>query len=132
MNLAKLLRLYAASLGVFLVVDLLWLGVIARGFYRHQLGPLLRPDVRWAPALVFYLLFVAGILVFAVIPALERGSWGRALVLGGLFGAIAYATYDLTNLATLKGFPPLVAVVDIAWGAFLAALIAGIAYKLGV
>jgi uncharacterized membrane protein len=131
MNLAKILKLYAASLGVFLIVDLLWLGVIARGFYREHLGALLRPDVRWAPALLFYLLFVAGILVFAVVPALERGSFGRALALGGLFGAIAYATYDLTNLATLKGFPPIVAMVDIAWGAFLAALIASIAYKLG-
>lgn len=131
MNLAKILKLYAASLGVFLVVDLLWLGVIARGFYRRQLGSLLRPDVRWAPALIFYLLFVAGVLIFAVIPALERDSWGRAIVLGALFGAISYATYDLTNLATLKGFPPVVAVVDIAWGAFLAAFIAGIAYRLG-
>jgi uncharacterized membrane protein len=131
MNLAKILKLYAASLGVFLVVDLLWLGVIARGFYRRQLGSLLRPDVQWAPALIFYLLFVAGVLIFAVIPALERDSWGRAIVLGALFGAISYATYDLTNLATLKGFPPVVAVVDIAWGAFLAAFIAGIAYRLG-
>ncbi|MEJ2343485.1 MAG: DUF2177 family protein [Gemmatimonadales bacterium] len=131
MNLAKILKLYASSLGVFLVVDLLWLGVIARGFYRRQLGPLLRPDVRWAPALIFYLLFVAGVLIFAVIPALERDSWGRAIVFGALFGAISYATYDLTNLATLKGFPPIVAIVDISWGAFLAAFIAGIAYKLG-
>ncbi len=131
MNLAKILKLYAASLGAFLVIDLLWLGVIARGFYREHLGALLRPDVRWAPAIVFYLLFVAGILVFAVLPALERGSWGRALALGGLFGAISYATYDLTNLATLKGFPTVVAVVDIAWGAVLAALIAGVAYKVG-
>lgn len=130
MNLARILKLYAASLGVFLVVDLLWLGVIARGFYRRELGALLRPDVRWGPAVLFYLLFVAGILVFAVFPALERGTLGRALLLGGLFGAISYATYDLTNLATLRGFPPIVAVVDIAWGAFLAALIAAVAYKL--
>lgn len=131
MNAAKLLKLYAASLGVFLIVDLLWIGVVARDFYRRQLGSLLRPDVRWGPALVFYLLFVAGILIFAVIPALERGSWSRALLLGGLFGAIAYATYDLTNLATLMGFPAVVAIVDIAWGAVLAALIASIAYRLG-
>lgn len=131
MTFAKFLKLYAASLGVFLVVDLLWLGFIARGFYRRQLDSLLRPDIRWVPALIFYLVFVAGILIFAVIPALNRGSWGRAVALGGLFGAISYATYDLTNLATLKDFPPIVALVDIAWGAFLAALIAGIAYKLG-
>ena len=129
MNVATFLKTYAASLAVFLAVDLLWLGVIARGFYRTQLGSLLRPDVRWAPAFLFYAAFVAAVLIFAVIPALERGSWARAILLGGLFGAIAYATYDLTNLATLRGFPTVVAVVDIAWGAVLAALVAGVAYK---
>ena len=131
MNAAKLLKVYAGSLGVFLLVDLLWLGVLARSFYRRQLGPLLRPDVRWLPAILFYLAFVAGILIFAAIPAIERGSLARALLFGALFGAIAYATYDLTNLATLRDFPPVVAVVDIAWGGFLAALVAGVAYKLG-
>ena len=131
MNAAKLLKVYAGSLGVFLLVDLLWLGFLARSFYRRQLGPLLRPDVRWLPAILFYLAFVAGILIFAAIPAIERGSLARALLFGALFGAIAYATYDLTNLATLRDFPPVVAVVDIAWGGFLAALVAGVAYKLG-
>jgi uncharacterized membrane protein len=116
-----LFRLYLPALLVFLALDAVWLGVVARGFYREQLGPLMRPDVNWGAALLFYLLFIVGLLVFAVMPALERQSLGRAVALGALFGLICYATYDLTNLATLRGFPVVVAAVDLVWGAVIAA-----------
>ena len=125
-----LFRLYLPALLVFLALDAVWLGLVARGFYRDQLGPLMRPDVNWGAALLFYLLFIVGLLVFAVGPALERQSLGRALALGALFGLICYATYDLTNLATLRGFPAIVAVVDLAWGAVIAAATASAAYLL--
>ncbi len=128
MRAAVFLQTYVASLVAFLLLDFTWLGLIARGFYREQLGQLLRPDVRWIPAIIFYLLFVAAVIVFAVAPAVERGSLGRALLLGGFFGIVAYATYDLTNLATLRGFPTLVAVVDIAWGCLLTAAVAAVGY----
>lgn len=128
MRAAVFLQTYVASLVAFLLLDFAWLGLIARGFYRQQLGHLLSPDVRWAAAIIFYLLFVAAVVVFAVTPAVERGSLGRALWLGGFFGFVAYATYDLTNLATLRGFPTLVAVVDMAWGCLLTAAVAAVGY----
>ena len=130
MTTAAFAKLYLATLLVFLAIDAVWLGVVAKGFYQRHIGDLLRPDVRWGAALLFYLIFVGGILLFAVLPALERVSVRHAVLLGGLFGMIAYATYDLTNLATLKGFPPIVAVVDMVWGFVLTAVVAGAAYKI--
>ena len=128
MNAARWTQTYFVSLVTFLAIDLVWLGVVARGFYRDQLGELLSPDVRWLPAILFYMLFVAAVLVFAVAPAIERMSLGRAVLLGAFFGMIAYATYDLTNLATMRGFPATVAVVDIAWGGVLTASVAAAGY----
>jgi len=124
----KFLKLYAISMAVFLALDALWLGVLARGFYRDQLGELLRPDPRWGAALVFYALFVAGIVLFVTLPAIERSSAARALVFGALFGLVTYATYDLTNLAVVRGFPMFVAVVDMAWGATISATVAAAGY----
>jgi len=124
------LKLYVMTLPVLLAADAVWLGVVARGFYRRQLGPLLRPDVQWWAAGLFYLLFVAGVLILAVLPALERQSPGRAAALGALLGLVAFATYDLTNLATVRGFPPVVVAVDLAWGTVLSAALASAAYRL--
>lgn len=125
---ATFLKLYAVSVGAFLAIDALWLGVIARDLYREQMGDLLRPDPRWGAAALFYALFVAGIVVFVTLPALERGSLVRAVGFGALFGLVTYATYDLTNLAVLRGFPTLVAAVDLAWGAAISATVATIGY----
>ncbi|MGD8866263.1 MAG: DUF2177 family protein [Gemmatimonadales bacterium] len=122
------LQTYAVSLVTFLALDFAWLGWIARGFYRRELGHLLSPDVRWPPAVLFYALFVAAVVVFAVSPAVEKGSFVRALLLGGFFGIVTYATYDLTNLATMRGFPALVAAVDIAWGCILTSIVAAVGY----
>jgi uncharacterized membrane protein len=114
---------YLASLTAFLALDFLWLGVVARGFYREQMGHLMRPDVQWIPAFAFYALFVGAILVFVVFPAVERGSMARAALLGAFFGLVTYATYDLTNLAVLEGFRTRLALVDMAWGTTLCALV---------
>ncbi len=119
---------YALMTAVFFAIDLVWLGIVARPFYQTHLGPLLRPDVRWGPAILFYLLFITGILVFAVLPAVERASLWRAVALGAFFGFVAYATYDLTSLALVKGFPDIVAVVDMAWGTVLTATVAAAGY----
>lgn len=124
------IRLYLTALTVFLALDAVWLGVVARGFYRTHLGGLMRPDINWGAALLFYLMFIAGLLVFAVLPGLDRQSLGRAAGLGALFGLICYATYDLTNLATLRGFPGIVAAVDLAWGAVIAGATASATYLL--
>ncbi len=128
MTVSRWIQTYGFSLLTFLVVDFTWLGLIARGFYRDQLGDLLAPDVRWVPAIAFYMLYVGAVLVFAVAPAVERESLWRAILLGGFFGVVAYATYDLTNLATLRGFPTAVAAVDIVWGGVLTASVATIGY----
>lgn len=129
MSVFAFVRWHLATLAVFLAIDMVWLGWIARGFYKAQLSGLMREDVNWAAALLFYVLFIAGILVFAVLPALDR-SVGRAILMGGLFGLVAYATYDLTNLATLRGFPARVAVVDMAWGFVLCAVTSAAAWQL--
>ena len=128
MSISILMKLYAVALVSFLVLDLLWLGVVARSFYRAELGHLMRADVNWVAAFAFYLLFVFGLVVLVVWPAIERESLGRALLLGALFGLVTYAAYDLTNLATLEGFPLRMVVVDLIWGTLLCAGVSGITY----
>jgi uncharacterized membrane protein len=128
MALSSFLKLYAVAVVTFLVVDLIWLGVLARSFYQEQLGHLLRANVNWAAAFVFYAIFVGGIVVLAVWPAVERQSLTHAVLLGALLGLVAYAAYDLTNLATLEGFPVTVAVVDLIWGSVLCATVSAVTY----
>jgi uncharacterized membrane protein len=112
----------------FFAIDMVWLGLIARNFYRNQIGHLMADDVNWPAAIIFYLLFILGIVIFAVSPALDTGKLSTALIYGALFGFFTYATYDLTNLATLKDWPMLMVVIDIAWGTFLSAAVASITY----
>jgi uncharacterized membrane protein len=119
-------KLYALTVPVFLALDAVWLGVVARGFYRGELGGLLRADVRWGAAALFYLLYAAGIVIFVVAPSLDaRGGVGRAMLVGGFLGALAYGAYDLTNLATLRGFTVRMAAVDMVWGTLLTAGVTG-------
>jgi uncharacterized membrane protein len=127
----KMLGLYGVTALVFFALDLIWLGAVARDFYRAQLGHMLRPDVLWPAALAFYAVYIAGILVFAVLPALEADSMIRAFALGAFFGFVAYATFDLTALALLRDFPGVVVVVDLAWGTLLTSAVAASAYALG-
>jgi uncharacterized membrane protein len=113
------LKLYLATFLAFFAIDMVWLGLVARTFYRTHLGFLLAPSTNWLAALLFYLLFVAGILVFVVVPGLKGDSLKTTLLRAALFGLIAYATYDLTNLATVRDWPLLITVVDMAWGTVL-------------
>lgn len=133
---AMFLKLYCIALPIFFAVDMVWLGVVAKNFYSKHLGFLMKANVNWAAAVLFYLLFSAGLVVFVVAPALDKGSAMRAVLLGALFGLITYATYDLTNLATLKDWPLLVTVVDLIWGTVLAASVSVATYliaaKLGM
>ncbi len=128
MTLAWFLRVYAASLLTLFAIDLVWLGVVARGFYRRHLGATLRPDVLWLPAVAFYLIYVAAVVILVVQPAAERASLGRAIAHGALFGLAAYSAYDLTSLALVKDFPPIVALVDLAWGTALTAAVSAAGY----
>jgi uncharacterized membrane protein len=108
---------YLVSGIVFLALDAVWLGIMGNALYRPQLGNLVLDKFLIAPAIAFYLIYPIGIAVFAVAPALQSGSGAAAIGYGLLFGFLAYATYNLTNLATLRGWSPLVTVTDIAWGA---------------
>ena len=123
-----LIKLYAIALLVFFAIDMIWLGLVAKNFYRQQVGLLMRPDINWTAAIIFYLLFIFGLVLFIIAPAIEKSSLTHALLFGALFGLITYATYDLTNLATLKNWPILVSVVDMAWGVVLSASVATITY----
>lgn len=131
MNWSFFVKLYLCTVPVFFLIDIIWLGVLAKGFYRKHLESVINLSVNWPAAIVFYLLFIAGILLFAVAPALDKQSWYRAAMLGGLFGLFTYATYDLTNLATIKGWPMTVVLVDILWGITLCATVATASYALG-
>ncbi|MFW6303969.1 MAG: DUF2177 family protein, partial [Candidatus Sumerlaeota bacterium] len=111
------LKIYGLMVPVFLAVDLVWLGVVARKFYMNRLGYIMAEKPNWIAAFIFYLLFVAGVLLFTVKPALDRDSLRMALLLGAAFGLVTYATYDLTNLATVKDWPLRVSLVDMVWGA---------------
>jgi uncharacterized membrane protein len=124
------LYLYLMTVPVFFIIDMLWLGVIANKFYQSQLGHLLG-DVNWPAAIGFYLVYIVGILIFAVIPGLEAQSFQKALLWGALFGFFTYATYDMTNLATLKDWPAIVVAVDIIWGTVLSGSVAAVSYYLG-
>lgn len=115
------LRQYATVFVTFLVIDAVWLGLIAPRFYRAQIGFLLREQPNWWAAAGFYFLYIAGMTVFVVSPGVREGSPARAAALGALFGLVAYATYDLTNLATIKGWPLTVTLVDLVWGTVLTA-----------
>jgi uncharacterized membrane protein len=125
------LKLYLSTLLIFLAIDMVWLGLVARGFYQKHLGFLLRADPNWPAAITFYLLFVLGLLVFVVIPCLRGGSTRKVLILGALFGLVSYATYDLTNLATVRNWPGIVTAVDLVWGGFLAATVSYLGLVVG-
>jgi uncharacterized membrane protein len=115
----KAIWVYLLTTAVFLVLDAVWLGIAARDFYKKHLGYLMAPEVNWTAALLFYLLYIAAILVFVTEPAARSGSVLRAAALGALLGLVAYATYDLTNLATVKDWPILVTAVDLVWGTLI-------------
>ncbi len=113
---------YATILIVYCAIDAVWLSVMAPRMYKPTLRDILLKDFRLAPAIVLYLAYPAGILVFATLPALDAGSARPALIYGALLGALAYATYDLTNYATLRNWTLRMTVIDIIWGAVVTAI----------
>lgn len=126
----KMLMTYFVVLFLFVAIDLLWLGIIARGIYVREIGSLLAASPGIAAAAAFYLLYAAGLVFFAVNPALSSASLAQALLLGAAAGLFAYGTYDLTSLSVIKGFTLRIALIDMVWGTFLSAATAGMAYLL--
>ena len=122
------LKMYLIAFVIFLAIDAIWLGLVAPKFYKSQIGHLMAEKPNFIAAGVFYLLFIVGLVYFAIMPAVDAGSIGKALLAGALFGFMTYATYDLTNLATLKDWPITVTIVDLIWGTFLSTSITLLTY----
>ena len=122
------IKLFLIALPVFFIIDMAWLGLVAKKFYDQHLGFLMKPDITWYAAIIFYLLFITGLVTFVISPAVEKHSWSHAILFGALFGLITYSTYDLTNLATIKDWPVIVTVVDLIWGIVLSASVSIITY----
>lgn len=119
--------LYVVTAAVFFIIDLLWLGVFAKGFYDKHLGGLLSEQVNWTAAVLFYIIYIGGILVFVLIPGLKGGeSVLKIAFMGGLLGFFAYSTFDLTSLALIRGWPVIVVWVDIVWGVVLTAAVSAV------
>lgn len=129
MNTLQLVYVYLITIPVFFIIDVMWIGLVANKFYQEHIGYLLGP-VNWTAAIIFYLLYIIGIIIFAVHPALVAGSLQKAVIFGALFGFFCYATYDLTNLATTKDWPLIVTVVDMIWGTVLTSSVAALSYYL--
>jgi len=116
------LILYGITLVVFFLIDISWLAFVAPNLYKSQIGHLMSPTVNVAAAAIFYLVFIGGMVFFAIMPGIATGSLWQALLFGGAFGFITYATYDLTNLATLKNWPVKITLIDLTWGTTLSAV----------
>ncbi len=123
---------YIASLALFVVADMVWLGTMASRLYRPTLGDIALSSVNLAPAIAFYILYPIGLLIFAILPALKSGSVNVALFYGALFGFFTYATYDLTNQATLRNWTLRLTLIDVAWGSALAAAAAATGYWIAI
>jgi len=128
MGFLKVVILYFSTLAICFVIDIIWLGFMNSRFYKPQLAGLMSDKVNWLPGILFYVLFVVGLLLLVVMPAYNNESWVSAILLGGLLGMVAYATYDLSNLATIKNWPVVVTIVDIIWGTVFSAIVATISY----
>ena len=126
------IKLYFIALPVFFAIDMIWLGLVAKKFIREQIGFLMKTNINWLAAIIFYLLFIVGLVFFVITPAVEKKNWFNALFVGALFGLLTYSTYDLTNLATLKDWPLFLTVVDIIWGMVLSSSVSLISYFIAV
>ncbi len=129
MSIKHMILTYFLMAVVFLAIDLFWLGLIAKKFYQKHLGRFFSDRVNWTAAVIFYFLFILGVMIFSVYPAVAQDSLMRAIVWGALFGLFTYATYDLTNLATLKDWPVAIVIVDIIWGMVLCGTVSVVGFR---
>lgn len=127
----KIAALFGIATGIFFAIDMVWLGFFAKNFYREKLAFIFTGEISWPPAIIFYLLYIGGLLFFAVLPALRDQSWATASIQGALLGGLCYATYDLTNMATIKQWPLIVVIVDIIWGVVLTGSVSVLTYLIG-
>ncbi len=125
----QMIAAYAGGMTAFLAIDAIWLSIMGPRFYKPMLGDLVLERFSVPPAIAFYLIFGVGLTAFAIMPALSAGKPATAALMGALFGLVAYATYDLTNQATLRNWPLALTLVDMTWGAVLSGLAAYVGYQ---
>jgi uncharacterized membrane protein len=126
------LKLYLIALPVFLGIDMVWLTVVAKNFYAKQIGFLMTKTPNLLAAFIFYLIFIAGLVIFIITPSLDKKSWMSALLMGAFFGLVTYSTYDLTNLATVKDWPLIITIVDLIWGMAVSAIVSVATYFIAI
>jgi len=124
----KLITSYFIALLSFFALDMVWLGLISKNYYKQKLGFILSDNPNWAAAVVFYVVYIGGILFFAVNPSLKEARWQTAVLNGALLGALCYATYDLTNMATIAKWPIEIVIIDIIWGMVLTGIVSVVTY----
>jgi uncharacterized membrane protein len=128
MTILNFLKIYLVAVPIFFLIDMLWLGVLAKGIYQKYMGHLLKENTNWSVAVLFYLIFIVGIIIFAIHPALQNNSWQTALSYGMLFGFFTYMTFDLTSLSVMKDWHWQIAIIDIFWGMILSGSVSIITY----
>jgi uncharacterized membrane protein len=128
MTVINFIKLYFIAVPIFFIIDLTWLGVIAKDLYKKHMGHLMRPVPNWPVAVIFYLLFIIGLIIFVISPAIRNNSWSYALLYGALFGFFTYMTFDLTSWAVLKDWPWKIVIIDIIWGIVLSSSVSVITY----
>ncbi len=122
------IKIFLVAFVVFFAIDIIWLGLVAKNLYKKYLGFIMAPQVNWIAAVIFYIVFIIGLSFFVIEPALTKQSLSYALLAGLFFGFITYATYDLTNLATLKDWPITITIIDLVWGSILGGTVSTITY----
>lgn len=132
LEISQIFYTYLLTIPVFFAIDMIWLGIIAKDLYQKQIGHLLSSTVNWPAALLFYLVYIYGIVHFAVLPGIEKDSLRTVIINAALFGLMAYATYDLTNLATLKDWPLKIVFIDLLWGMVLTSVVAVASYQIAL
>ncbi len=128
MTIMNFLKMYLIAVPIFFIIDLFWLGVIAKDIYQKYMGHLMRATPNWPVAIIFYLLFIVGLVIFVISPAIQKDSWTYALFYGAMFGFFTYMTFDLTSLAVLKDWSWQIAIIDIIWGIVLSSSVSVAAY----
>ena len=125
------IKIYLIAVPIFFLIDLTWLGLIAKNIYQKYMGHLMRPTPNWTAAVIFYLLFIVGLVIFAIYPAIRNNSWSYALLYGAMFGFFTYMTFDLTSLAVIKDWRWQIVIIDIIWGIVLSSSVSVLAYLIG-
>ena len=131
MTIINFIKIYLIAVPIFFLIDLTWLGLIAKNIYQKYMGHLMRPTPNWTAAVIFYLLFIVGLVIFAIYPAIRNNSWSYALFYGAMFGFFTYMTFDLTSLAVIKDWRWQIVIIDIIWGIVLSSSVSVLAYLIG-